>query len=128
MHQSADELEAKLDATDDPNEQATLIELWLQESTRLRDEMNERVNSYLHVIKRQKALAEYRASKGKRLRKLAEQSENLAKRLEGQLLNFMDSHNLGKLETKDFKVSPRHASQEPVIVNEDFPIEQVPEE
>ena len=40
--QSADELEAKLDATDDPEEQATLIELWLQESAGLRDEMNER--------------------------------------------------------------------------------------
>jgi len=128
MHQSADELEAKLDGIDDQNKQASLINLWLQESAGLQDEMNERVNSYLWVIRKQKQLAEYRAVEGKRLRELAEQSENLAKRLEGQLLNFMDSHNLNKLETKDFKVSPRHASQEPLIVDEDFPLDQVPEE
>jgi len=128
LHQSTDELEAKLDDIDDPNEQATLINLWLQESAGLQGEMNERVNSYLWVIRQQKQRAEYRAAEGKRLRELAEQSEKLAKRLEGQLLNFMDSHNLSKLETKDFKVSPRHASQEPLLVDEDFPLDQVPDE
>lgn len=128
MHQAVDELEAKLDGIDAPDDQAQMIDLWLQESAGLQNEMNERVNAYLWVIRKQKHLAEYRNTEGKRLRELAEQSESLAKRLEKHLLQFMDSHNLGKLETKDFKVSSRHASQEPLIVDEDFPIDQVPEE
>ncbi len=128
MHSSSDELEVRLDSTDDPDEQIQLIELWLQQNAGVQSEMLERVNAYLWVIRKQKAQAEYRATEGKRLKELAEHSENLAKRLENQLLQFMDAHNLGKLETKDFKVSPRHASTEPLIVNEDFSIDQVPEE
>jgi len=128
LYQAADELEAKLDTTDDPEEQATLIDLWLQASSGVQAEMLERVNAYLWVLRKQKQLAEYRMGEGKRLRELAEQSENLAKRLEEQLLNFMDAHSLGKLETKDFKVSPRHASSEPLVVDEAYPLNQVPEE
>lgn len=128
MHQSSDDLEAKLDAIDDPDEQAQLIDLWLQQNAGTKDEMLERVNAYIWVIRKQKQMAEYRATEGKRLQKLAEQSENLAKRLEGHLLNFMDAHNLGKLETAHFKVSPRHASTEPLIVDESYPLAQVPDE
>ena len=108
------ELEDLLESVDDDisAEQQTQIDEFLSGLSQDRDK---KIDGYCGLIRDLNARGEARKAEAERFAKLAKYDENKVKRLKWVLLNFMQTHNVEKVETVRFKLRRSQNASAPVI-------------
>lgn len=69
------------------------------------DQRDEKIDNYAALIRTMDARAKMRKDEAKRLTQLAQTDENAVSRLKERLKYFFQTHQLGTLQTRRFKVS-----------------------
>lgn len=120
-----EQLQSALLSAETEEEQAALMAEYFQSE----QDLKKKVESYVNLISELEARAEFRKQESRRLAELAATDSNLAKRLKNRLLWYLQAQGLTKLQTPRYNLSLTRASGKvPLIINEDFPVVELPEE
>jgi hypothetical protein len=108
-----------------PDEHNAFIDKWLC----LEGELHSKLDNYGIYIRELEARAEIRKAEAKRLEDRATVDINKAKALKESLLYVFTARDIKKLETKRFSFSrAKNGGKAPLILNEQTPISEIPEE
>lgn len=102
------------------------------EATSLADDA---INRYAYLIEARSLRSKNRLAEAKNqraiadgLKALAQQDENLVKRLKGRLMEFLDRRGVKKIETDRFKISVQNnGGDPPLIIDEEYSLADIVE-
>ena len=105
---------------EDLGEMQTRLQQIAQAELEVNKALTHKVNSWVWVIRRLIASAEYLRSQANYFRRKAQQAENAAQSMQFYLLQTLEDTGNLKFETADFKLSVRRASNPPVEIDNDY--------
>jgi len=118
-------LEESLSAIEDDSEMQEVVLGFLEDATQ---ELSQKVDNYLSLIREKQAIAAARKDEAKRLNALAKSDENLARNLKNTLQYFFESRGISKMETPRYRVSiARNGGKKPIVLNQLIEAKDLPE-
>lgn len=119
-------LEDMVPTVEDDQEQMESIVEFLEEA---HGEMSAKIDNYCELISEIKARIEVRKQRIKEMQALVKTDENTVKRLVEVLKWYFESHEIKRMDTERHRVTiAKNGGKTPVSVQEDYPINLVPDE